>query len=248
MDRGATVFTSNVDPRPPGSPPAVWAAFVTQNAWKSWTIVALIGIVALQGIAIARLASRPPEFVMVDGEGRTTPVRRSVATDALLQFLAERTRPPDVTIVRFTRDFLHLALALNSSTIDANWPAALAMMSPALRERVAAESSARRLVETYRLAQRKTEISFDELVVEDRTPTQVAIRATLTRRSLPLLEGSGPTTTDRVQVELVARIVPASMECPDGLEVQEWRLVPLMVSEALPTSSGNEPEAVRVER
>src|SRR5512138_660532 len=194
MMRGATVRTST-DPRPPGSPPAVWSAFVAQNAWKSWTIVGLLALVALQAITIVRLVSRPPEFVVVDANGRTTPVRRSVATDALLQFLADRTRPPEVAIVRFTRDFLHLALGLNSSTVEANWPAALAMMAPELRERVAAESAAKRLVETYRLVQRKTELSFEEIVLEDRTPTHLAVRAVLTRRSLPLIDGSASTTT-----------------------------------------------------
>lgn len=227
----AVVKTPLADPRPPGSPPAVWAAFVAQNAWKSWAIVGLLAVVCLQCIALARLASRPPEFVVVDANGRTTPVRRSVATDALLRFLADRTRPPEVVIVRFTRDFLHLALGLNSSTIEVNWPAALAMMAPELRERIARESAAKRLVETYRLAQRRTELSFDEIVVEDRLPVQLTVRATITRRSMPLVDGSGPTESDKVRVELVERLVPATLECPDGLEVVEWRLVPFALSE-----------------
>ncbi len=242
------VKTSMQDPRPPGSPPAVWAAFVAQNAWKSWLIVGLLTVIVLQCIALARLASRPPEFVMVDANGRSTPVRRSVATDALLRFLADRTRPPDVAVVRFTRDFLHLALGLNSSTIAANWPAALAMMAPELRERIAKESAAKRLVETYRLAQRGTELSFDEIVVEDQTPTHVVVRATLTRRSFPLIEGGGAPETDRVRVELLERVVPATMDCPDGLEVQEWRLVPFALSENGEAQTGEEREASRDER
>lgn len=248
MEKHALLKTAAPDPRPPGSPPAVWAAFVTQNAWKSWTIVALLAVVILLCIAVVRLASRPPEFVMVDADGRTTPVRRTVATDALLRFLADRTRPPQVTIVRFTRDFLHLALGLNSSTIDANWPAALAMMSPELRDRIAKESAATRLVATYRLAQRRTELSFDEIVVEDQSPTHITVRATITRRSLPLVEGGGGAETDRVQVELVERIVPATMECPDGLEVQEWRLVPFALSEPGTARTGAEREASRDEK
>lgn len=231
MEELAKLRTSRADPRPPDSPPAVWAAFLVQNAWKSWTIVGLLAVVCLLCLAVVRLASRPPEFVMVDANGRTTPVRRTVATDALLRFLADRTRPPEVAIVRFTRDFLHLALGLNSSTVESNWPAALAMMAPELRERIARESAAKRLVETYRLAQRKTELSFDEIAVEDQSPTQVTVRATITRRSLPLVEGGGATEVDRVQVELVERPVPATMESPDGLEVAEWRLVPFALSE-----------------
>lgn len=240
--------TTRTGPAPPGSPPAVWAAFVVQNAWKSWTIVALLAVVVLLCIAVVRLASRPPEFVLVDANGRATPVRRTVATDALLRFLADRTRPPQVTVVRFTRDFLHLALGLNSSTIEANWPAALAMMSSDLRERLAKESAAKRLVETYRLAQRRTELSFDEIAVEDESPTQVTVRATLTRKSLPLVESGGPTETDRVQVELVERIVPATTECPDGLEVQDWRLVPFALSETGAAGTGGEREVSREDK
>jgi hypothetical protein len=40
---------------PPGSPPAVWAAFAAQGRWKSWTIAGLLALVALQSLAIARL-------------------------------------------------------------------------------------------------------------------------------------------------------------------------------------------------
>lgn len=233
MDRKAVVRTERRgDPAPPGSPPAVWAAFAAQGRWKSWTLVGLLAIVALQSLAIVRLATRPPEVVLVGAAGEVTPVRRSVATDALLAFLAERTRPPEVAIVRFTRDFLHLALAVNSSTIEANWPAALAMMAPELRARVEAEAASSRLVETWRLAQRKTELLFEEVVLEDRTPSLLSIRATLTRRTGPLVEGTDPTGTDRVRVELVARIVTPTLERPDGLEVAEWRLTPLPVTHA----------------
>ncbi len=248
MEHRAILRTKRPDPRPPGSPPAVWAAFVAQGAWKSWTIVALLSVVILLCLAVVRLASRPPEFVMVDANGTTTPIRRTVATDALLRFLADRTHPPQVAIVRFTRDFLHLVLGLNSSTIDANWPAALGMMAPPLRERIARESAAKRLVETYRLAQRRTELSFDEIAVEDQTPAQVTVRATITRRSRPLVEGAGPAETDRVQVELVERFVPATMECPDGLEVEEWRLVPFALTEAGTAHTGTEREVSREDR
>jgi hypothetical protein len=216
---------------PPGSPPAIWAAFAAQGAWKSWTIVGLLGLVALQSLAVIRLATRPPEVVLLDAAGGATPVRRSVATDALLKFLAERTRPPEVAIVRFTRDFLHLALAVNSSTVEASWPAALAMMAPELRSRVEAEAARGRLVETWRLAQRKTELAFEDIVLEDRTPSLLAIRATMSRRTGPIVDGAGPSSSDRVQVELVARIVTPSLERPDGLEVAEWRLTPHPVTD-----------------
>jgi len=215
---------------PPASPPAVWAAFAALGRWKTWTIAGLLGLVSLQSLAIVRLATRPPEVVLVGAAGEATPVRRSVATDALLKFLAERSRLPEVAIVRFTRDFLHLALGVNSSTIEAAWPAALAMMAPELRSRIEREAATTRLVETWRLAQRKTELTFEELVLEDRTPGLLAIRSTLRRRTGPLVDGAGPSSTDRVQVDLVARIVTPTLDQPDGLEVAEWRLTPLPVT------------------
>ncbi len=157
-------------------------------------------------------------------------MRRSVATDALLAFLAERSRPAEVAVVRFTRDFIGHAIGVNSSTIDAAWPQALAMMAPDLRSRLEAEAARTRLVETWRLAQRKTELSFEEIIVEDRTPELLSIRARLQRRTGPLIAGTGPTSTDRVQVDLVARVVAPTLTRPDGLEVAEWRVVPLPVT------------------
>ena len=239
MEPSARVRTGQ-SPKPPGSPPAVWAAFAAQSAWKSWTIVGLLGLVGMQSVALVRLASRPPEFVLVDAAGRTTPVRRSVATDAILKLVAEKTRPPEMVVVRFTRDFLHLALALNSSTVEANWPAALAMMSPSLRQRVEAEAAAQRLVESWQAGQRRTDLAFEEIVLEDRTPSLLSVRAVIARRTGPLLPGSGGTASDRVEVELVERIVPPTMERPDGLEVEEWRLVEL--------PPGSEPERARPRR
>ncbi len=231
MQQKATIRTGETDPRPPGSPPAVWAAFVRQSVWKSWTIVALLAIVGLLAIAAIRLASRPPEVVLVDAGGQATGVTRSVATDALLAFLAERTRPPEVAIVRFTRDFLYLALAINSTTVEANWAQALSMMTPELRARMAAEAAAKKLVETYKVANRRTDLSFEEIVLEDRTPTLLTVRATMLRRVEPLAEGTARATTDRVEVELVERVVTRTLERPDGLEVAEWRLVSLPVNE-----------------
>lgn len=248
MERKATIQTQEPDPRPPASPPAIWAAFLAQAAWKSWTIVGLLAIVGLLSIANIRLASRPPEAVLVEAGGRATAVKRSVATDALLKFLAERTRPPEMTIVRFTRDFLHLALALNSTTVEANWAEALAMMSPELRARMASEAVAKKLVETYKLAARRTDLAFEEIVLEDRTSTLLTVRATILRRVAPLLEGVGRSESDRIQVELVERVVSPTMERPDGLEVAEWRLLSLPVKEPGVGSGAGTQEGPRAQK
>ncbi|HTP52978.1 MAG TPA: hypothetical protein VMK42_19975 [Anaeromyxobacteraceae bacterium] len=220
---GARLATEWGDPRPQGAPPAIWAAFAIQGAWKSWTIAGLLGTVALLAVAVARLATRPPEVVLIDANGIATPIRRSIASDALLKFIGEHARPAEPTVVRFTRDFLHLALAMNSSTVAANWPAALALMTPELRARVESEASTRRLVETWLGAQRKTDLSFEQVAVEDRMPGELAVRAVLGRRTGSLYDGSAA-STDRVEVELVERIVPPTLERPDGLEVADWRL------------------------
>lgn len=214
----------------PNAPPAIWRAFAAQAAWKSWVMVALLGVIGLLLIANIQLARRPPEYVLVDNvTGDATLVRHSLATDALLRFLAEKTAPPKVSIVRFTRDFLHLALAVNSSTVEANWPAALGMMSAQLRAKVMAEPTAQKLVETYKSVGRKTELHFDALELLDRTDTLLAVRAVITRRVGPLIDdnpGQG-TVQDRVQVDVVEEIVPPTVERPDGLQVVEWRLAKL---------------------
>jgi hypothetical protein len=204
--------------------PAIWRAFQAQGAWKSWVIVALLGLLTLQTIAVGRLANRPPEFVLVDADGKTTYVKRTVANEALLQFLAEKTRPPELTIVRFTRDFLQLALAVHSSTIEANWPAALALMSPELHGRVEREATAAKLVESYKTSQQKTELAFEDVTLVSRTPSLLHVRTVLKRTRRSLLDAAAPPVTDRVAVDLAEHIVTPRLERPDGLEVVEWHV------------------------
>lgn len=221
----------------PSAPPAIWRAFAAQAAWKSWVIVALLGIIGLQAIANIRLATRPPEYVVVDGNtGEATLVKHSLSTDALLRFIAEKTKPPKLAVVRFTKDFLHLALAVNSSTIDANWPAALRLMSPVLSAKLDEESRSQKLLDTYKVAQRKTDLQFESLELVDRTDTLLAVRAVLKRRIAPLIEGMGGSVIqDRIQVDVVEEIVPPGVDHPDGLQVVEWRLAKL---ETAPGAAG----------
>ncbi len=221
----------------PSAPPAIWRAFAAQAAWKGWVIVGLLGIIGLQAIATIRLATRPPEYVVVDGStGDATLVKHSLSTDALLRFIAEKTKPPKMAVVRFTKEFLHLALAVNSSTIEANWPAALRLMSPALRAKLDAEAKSQKLLETYRVAQRKTDVQCESLELLDRTDTLLAVRAVLKRRIAPLLESMGGSVVqDRVQVDVVEEIVPPGVDHPDGLQVVEWRMAKL---EPAPGSGG----------
>ena len=239
MSREAAVLmTEQEDPRPPGAPGAVWNAFVRQAAWKSWSLVLLLGALLLSLVANVRLATRPPEFVVVEGTtGQSTVVRRGVATDALLKFLAERTRPPRVAVVRFTRDFVRLAFGVNSSTIDATWPEALSMMTDSMRERVAKETDETKLLEAYRAAQVRSDLEFEDVTLVEETPTLLHVKATVSRKKGPLL-GGGPVVTDRLAVDLVESNVPVSAEHPDGLAVAEWEIEALP-SERRPTKDPN---------
>lgn len=222
--RIATVKSCRKELRPPGHPVAVWGAFARQAAWKSWVLIVLLALLGLSLLVNVRLATRPPEFVVVESPGgRSTLVRQSVATDELLRFLAQRTRPPDVGVLRFTRDFLQLAFAVNSSTIHGAWPQALSMMTPALRARVEREAAASRLIDTYVAAQVRTDVTIEDVVVLQRSDALLHLRATLGRRKAPL-GGGGEAVDDRLVVELVEEFVPASPEHPDGVGVAEWQV------------------------
>src|SRR5262249_31706521 len=145
-------------------PPAVWAAFVRQGAWKSWVLIFQFFVIALLILANLRLSQRPPDIVVVAPGGKSTYLTPSIAGEALLRFLADQKQEPsDLTVLHFTRDFLNLALAVNSSTIERAWPEALALMSAPLRARVAKESAEQKLIETYKLARVRTELLIEEI-------------------------------------------------------------------------------------
>src|SRR5689334_19390693 len=111
-----SLFTSGKIAGPNGALPAIWAAFAQQAAWKDWVIAALLILNGVTVIASARLAARDPDVVVVNPDGKSTYVRRSVSSAALLDFIAEqKQQPSDVTVVHFTKDFVRLALSANSS-------------------------------------------------------------------------------------------------------------------------------------
>ncbi len=244
MSRTApTLKTDMPDPRPPSAPTAVWDAFARQAAWKSWALVALVGLLALSLLLNLRLATRPPEFVVVENAtGKSAYVRRGLATDALLKFLADKTKPPEVTVVRFTRDFVQLAFGVNSSTIDASWPQALAMMTAAMRDRVTKQTDAAKLLDTYRAAQVRSDLAIEDILLVQETPTLLHVKTTFSRRKGPLI-GGGASTTDRLAVDLVEALVPVTPEHPDGLAVAEWQIqeLPADVQPAQRQEAGHGP-------
>src|SRR5438132_641160 len=53
---------------PPRTPPAIWAQFAQQAAWKDWVIAALLTLNGLLIIAGSRLAHREPDVVVIGAD------------------------------------------------------------------------------------------------------------------------------------------------------------------------------------
>jgi hypothetical protein len=215
----------------PKSPPAIWEAFKRQAMWKDGALVALFVVIVLLVFANIRLASKPPEFVVVDGAtGDAVLVKSSPSTNALLAFLKERTKPPPIAIGNFARGFLHLALAVNSSTIDSSWKSMIAMTSPGLRTKLEADATRTGAIDGYKKAQRRTDLDFESLEILDSTEHLIAVRAKMKRTVSPLVDRAPtalPTASDRVQADLVLALTTPTIDKPAGLEVTEYRLAEL---------------------
>lgn len=212
--------------RPPGAPPAVWLAFAKQGAWKNWVMAAqLLAIFFLLAVCVV-VARTEPDVVVVTPEGKSTYVPRTAANAALLKFLQEqKAQPSDVTVTHFTAEFLSLVLAVNSSTIEEAWPKALDLMAPQMRARLKKESEDQKLVETYKLAQVRTRLDLEDIVLIERVGDAAQVRATVSRFKSSLNDGAnGGERRDRVEVDLVLRTVPRTQARPDGLEVVDWRV------------------------
>jgi hypothetical protein len=216
--------TSAAIPRSPSHPTAIWAAFARQSQWKSWFLTASFALNFLLALAAMGFAQRPPDVVLVDSSsGKSTYVGRPAGNEALLAFLQQqRGLPSDVTVTAFTRGFLISFLAVNSSTVEASWGDALSEMAAPLRERMAREAAAQKLLETYKLAGIRTELSFRDVVLLERHQDLFLVRVHLLRKKESLLSGS-PLGEDALEVELVEHVVRRSAAHPDGLEIAEYR-------------------------
>lgn len=221
---------------------AVWTSFARQGAWKNWVLAGLLVLNILQALLAMGMANKPPEYVLVDSDGKTSFVKRAVATDALLTFLADRTKPPDLTVVRFTKDFLERAVAINSSTIEQMWPAALAMMNPVLRQKVDAEAKTSGVLEMYKMAKVRSKLRVEDLTLVASANNLRQIRATVVRERSPL-NGDGVSGVDKLGIEMVLAIVPPTVDRPDGLEVAAWEIRDLAKVEAPTTAAAGPPAA-----
>lgn len=218
------------------SPPAIWAHFAQQAAWKDWVIAALLVLNATTVLAGARLAAKQPDVVLVAPDGKSTYVDRSAASSALLDFIADqKQQPSDVTVVHFTKDFLRVALAANSTTIDSTWSDALSMMGEQLSKRLKQEGEAKKLLESYKAVRVRSSLQVEDIVLVERTRELLQVKATVERVKSSLLDESRAGVSERLVVDLVERIVPRTASRPDGLEVVDWHFTPQVA--AAPTAT-----------
>lgn len=213
----------------PASPPAIWTAFAAQGRWKNWVMVGQLLLLALMTRVCLHLARVEPDVVVVDDTGASHFVQRGAATEGLLRYLdTERKRPTDLTLLAYTERFIKLTAGVNSATIEESWSEALSMMTRPLAEKLDAEAKAQRLLETYRLAQVRTQVRFDDVQLVERKGDKAHVRATITRQRSPLFgpsENSRPPETQLI--DLVLAEAPRSRRRPDGLEVLDWHTAPL---------------------
>ncbi len=207
-----------------GGPPAVWTAFARQGAWKSWVIAAQFVVIVLLALVALTLAKREPDVVVVQPDGKSQFVERAVAGPELARFLADQKhQPSDLTMIRFTKDFLRLATGVNSTTIEETWPEALSLTAGPLRDRLAQQAAQEKLLEAYKLARIRTELTVEDLVLVERTSSLLHVRATVSRKKFSLADPSRAPEHDRLVHDIVERVIPRSSTHPDGLEILDWR-------------------------
>src|SRR5204863_58261 len=133
-------------PRPSDLGARWFRIFVTVVSWPifSGLILAIVTTMGLKGMyagMTGALAAILGAVVLVAPDGASTYLERSVVEGPLLGFIAEQKgRPSEATIAHFSRRFIDLFLAVNSSTIEEAWPEAISMMGPPLAGKVRTES------------------------------------------------------------------------------------------------------------
>jgi hypothetical protein len=214
------------------SPPAIWAAMVAQGRWKSWALVLAFGLCALEGLVALRLATRPPDVVLVAPDGQGTYVSATVAGEALLRFLREqRQLPSDVTVLHFTREFASRFFGLEAATAETSFPEALAMMTPGLRDPIARQTAETKLLEGVRGSRTRVSLTFEAVDLLEQTDQAVRVRLVL-RRKTEAADDARRLSEERLEVELLEWIVPRTPTHPDGLVVGQLTSRPLGPTEA----------------
>jgi len=225
------------------SPPAIWAAMVRQGQWKSWALVLAFALCALEALVALRLARKEPDIVLIAPDGQSTYLSPSVAGEALLHFLREqRQLPSDVTVFHFTRDFVQYFFALDAASADVAFAAALTMMAPGFRARIAQEAEDAKLLEEVRASRTRAELTFEALDILERTEGAFHVRAVLRRRTERLEDGA-LISVERLQVDLYESVVPRSAAHADGLVVGQLSSHALAPADSLHPADANAPAA-----
>lgn len=209
------------------APPAVWTAFATQARWKNWVMGGQLLLIALLVLVCFALAKRESDVIVVDDTGRSHYVERTASSDALVRFLdGERKRASDLTLSAYAERFVRLTSGVNSATIEESFAEALTFLAAPLAEKIAAEAKQQKLVETYRLAQIRTQLTVDDVQLVERRGDKAHVRVLLTKQKTKLFDSAtvGPSETQVVDLILVD--VPRTRRRPDGLEILEWHTAP----------------------
>jgi hypothetical protein len=221
----ATVARTSHEFRPL-SPPAIWTAFAQQGRWKNWVMLAQLIVIALLVMTCLAIAKTDPDVVVVDAGGDSHYVRREVSNAALLNFLAEQKgQPSDVTVLAFTRRFVQLFFAPNSSTVRETSREALGLMDAKLKASSEGELQRGETVEKLEALKVRSELVFDAVDQVERTPSLIHLKVRLVRTMSSLLDGADP-KRDSLAVDLVLRVVPRTPARPDGLELAEMIVSP----------------------
>jgi hypothetical protein len=208
------------------APPAVWAAFVRQGAWKNLVLLVQLGVIALFAVANVHLADRAPDVVLVAPDGTATFVPRAVVGDSILQAIRHaKGQPTDAEVVHTTRHFLGLMLGVNSSTLEATWPEALAMMDSGLAAKLQREYTQQRVLEAWKAAQVRTTLHFETVELRQRTDSLLHVRAVLLRTRSDLVTATQP-QTERLQVDLVHAVEARTLKHPSGLVIRDFAVTP----------------------
>jgi len=203
------------------SPPAVWTAFAHQAQWKNWVLLGQLVVIVLLVLVCLSIAKTDPDVVVVDGDGKSTYVRKGVAGPALVRFLEQQKgQPSDLTVLSYTARLLKVCFAPNSSMLEEQHAECLGMMDAKLRAATEEEYKREKVNETYKLLKARTELTVDALDVVEQADLLIHLRAKVSRTRSSLLDASKP-SSDSLTIDIVERVVPRRLDRPDGLEAAE---------------------------
>jgi len=206
-------------PSPTAPVPAVWAAFAAQGRWKNWVLIVQLFLILTLIYANTSFVKKEPDVVLIQPDGTSVYMERAIVGDSVIRAIhAAKGLPDDLSVQRFSKDFVQLALGVHSATAADSWAAAQERMTLELRTKLGEEYREQRVIETLELAKIRTELEFLSVEVLERTDKFLRVGASVRRTRSSLVDGSSP-PADTLRVELILRITRRTPENPDGLEV-----------------------------